>query len=215
MNAPLIPTLPKPLWQQDPAVPDEPVLPLTVEAYHALRQAGALADGDPIELLEGFLVRKMTKGPRHEWARRQLRRLLERLISAEYFVDEQGAFTTNDSEPEPDVFIIRGTLDDFVERHAAPNEVALVAEVAHSSMFRDRVRKKRVYARAAIPVYWIVNLADDCVEVHSLPTGPTSQPAYSQTTVYRSGEQIPVVIDDKQCGQIAVDSLLRGPQGQP
>src|SRR5688572_5978607 len=136
MNAPLFPQLPTPLWQQTPTMPDEPVLPLTVDAYHALLKAGVLESGDPVELLEGFLVRKMGKGPRHERARRQLRRLLEKLISAEFFVDEQGAFTTGDSEPEPDVFVIRGTLDDYTDRHAGPAETVLVVEIADSSVRR-------------------------------------------------------------------------------
>jgi hypothetical protein len=67
------------------AMPDEPVLPLSVEGYHALLKAGVLMDGDPIELLEGFMVPKMTKGQRHEFARRRLRRLLERLIPNDFF----------------------------------------------------------------------------------------------------------------------------------
>src|SRR5438045_2309502 len=77
-----------------PVMPEEPVLPLSVEGYHALLKAGIIQDGDPVELLEGFLVPKTTKGPRHERARRLLRRLLEKMISDEFFVDEQGAFTT-------------------------------------------------------------------------------------------------------------------------
>jgi Uma2 family endonuclease len=215
MNAPLLPPIPTPLWQQTPVLPDEPVLPLTVSGYHALLQAGELAHGDPVELLEGFLVRKMTKGPRHERARRKLRRLLEKLISAEFFVDEQGAFTTSDSEPEPDVFVIRGTLDDFEDRHAGPAEIALVAEIAHSSLQRDRIRKKRAYARAGIPVYWVVNLVDDCVDVYSQPSGATKNPTFAQTDVYKSGDEISVVIDGKECGTIAVNALLAGPKGQP
>ena len=215
MNAPLMPPIPTPLWQQTPALPDEPVLPLSVDAYHALLKAGILESGDPVELLEGFLVRKMTKGPRHERARRQLRRLLEKLISEEFFVDEQGAFTTSDSEPEPDVFVIRGTLDDFADRHAGPAEIALVAEIAHSSLHRDRIRKKRAYARAGIPVYWVVNLVDDSVEVHTGPSGPGQNPTFAHTGVYLPGDEIPVVIDGKECGRIAVDKLLAGPKGNP
>src|SRR5690349_5693293 len=116
MNAPTLPLGRSP--RPKAVMPEEPVLPLSVEAYHALLEAGILKDGDPIELLEGFMVFKMPKGKRHEFARRKLRRLLERLISAEFFVDEQGVVTTTDSEPEPDVFVVRGDIDDYLHDHA-------------------------------------------------------------------------------------------------
>jgi Uma2 family endonuclease len=214
MNAPLLPQLPTPLWQQTPALPDEPVLPLTVDAYHALLKAGVLESGDPVELLEGFLVRKMGKGPRHERARRQLRRLLENLISDEFFVDEQGAFTTGDSEPEPDVFVIRGTLDDYADRHAGPAETVLVVEIADSSVRRDRNLKKRVYGRAGVAQYWVVNLVADCIEVYSQPSGPTKTPGYGQTDTYRAGDTIRVIIDRKEIGQIAAAAILGQPQSK-
>jgi hypothetical protein len=92
-----------------PVMPDEPVLPLSVEGYHALLKAGIIQDGDPVELLEGFLVPKMGKGLRHELVRRRLVRMLNALIPPGFFVDTQGAATLIDSEPEPDVFVIRGT----------------------------------------------------------------------------------------------------------
>jgi Uma2 family endonuclease len=214
MNAPLLPPLPTPLWQQTPLLPDEPVLPLTVDAYHALLKAGVIEDGDPVELLEGFLVKKMGKGPRHERARRQLRRLLEKLISAEFFVDEQGAFTTGDSEPEPDVFVIRGTVDDYADRHAGPTETVLVVEIADSSVRRDRNLKKRVYGRAGVAQYWVVNLVGDSIEVYSQPSGPTQAPGYAQAATYRVGDEIPVLIDGKEIGKIAATDILGQPRSK-
>lgn len=78
MNAPSLPPL-EPQTQLTTALPDEPVVPLSVEGYHVLLQAGILQDGDPIELLEGFMVLKMPRGPRHEFARRRLLRLQSRM----------------------------------------------------------------------------------------------------------------------------------------
>src|SRR5437763_837785 len=119
MNAPSLPILQEATQRLplEPAMPEEPVLPLTVEAYHALLKAGIFQSGDPVELLEGFLVQKMVRGPRHEAVRRRLRRMLEKLVSSQFLVDEQAPFTATTSEPEPDVFIIRGAIDDFTERH--------------------------------------------------------------------------------------------------
>ena len=213
MNAPSFPVLEGGDQRHSltPVMPEEPVLPLTVEGYHALLKAGVLKDGDPVELLEGFLVPKMTKGPRHERARRVLRRQLEKLISDEFFVDEQGALTATTSEPEPDVFVIRGDIEDYSARHAAPAEIALVAEIADSSVRRDRNWKKRVYARAGIPFYWVVNLIDDCIEVFSQPSGDIPKPTYDNATTYKLDDSVPVIIDGKQVGQIAVAMVL-GPK---
>ena len=209
MNAPSLPPLTPTDLRPTPVLPDEPVVPLPVEAYHALRQAGFYADGDPIELLEGFLVLKMTKGPRHETARRKLRRLLERLVTGAYFVDEQGALTTTDSEPEPDVLIIRGGIDDYPSRHAGPEETSLIAEVADSSLDRDRGVKQRVYARAGVPVYWVVDLVNNCIEVFTEPSGPSRWPKYAGHAKFVPGDEVPVVIDGQNVGRIAVSQVIR------
>lgn len=208
MNAPMPMPDTLTMAHPPPAMPDEPVIPLTVEAYHALIKAGIFEDGESLELLEGFVVPKITKGPMHESARRKLRRAIEALVSGNYFVDEQGAITTSDSEPEPDVFVIRGSIDDFPERHAGPDEVALVAEIADSSLGRDRGKKQRIYARAKMPVYWVVNARDEIVELYTDPSGSVSRPRYRHVESYRSGDEIPVVIDGKEVGKIAVTVIF-------
>ncbi len=122
MNAPAFAILKQAdeLWAHPAVTPEEPVLPLSVEGYHVLLKAGIIQDGDPVELLEGFLVPKMTKGLRHELARRRLMRRLAALVPLEFFVDTQGAATLITSEPEPDVFVIRGTEEDYADHHAGP-----------------------------------------------------------------------------------------------
>lgn len=208
MNAPLIPPEIEIPVHPPAAMPEEPVVPLTVEGYHALLKTGYFVDGDPFELLEGFVVRKMDRGPQHAATRRRLWRQLEKLISNDYFVDTQGAITTSDSEPEPDVFVIRGGLDDFADRHAGPEEVALVAEIADSTLTRDRGTKRRIYARAKMPVYWIVNVRDRTVEVFTDPSGPAARPKYRREQEFREGDEVPVVIDGKEIGRIAVAAIL-------
>lgn len=73
-------------------------------------------------------------------------------------------FTLANSEPEPDVAIVRGRLDDFSSRHPGPNDVSLVVEVADKTLVTDRF-KAQLYAGAGIPVYWIVNLSERAIEV--------------------------------------------------
>lgn len=190
------------------AVPPEPVLPLTVEQYHEMARAGILIDGDPIELLEGWLAKKMTKHPPHRVATRKTRIRLESVVPAGWSVDTQEAITTSDSEPEPDVSVVRGDTAELLDRHPGPDEVGLLVEVADASLERDRGWKKRIYAAARIPVYWIVNLIDRHVEVFTQPTGSGEQADFASRQVCQAQDTIPVVLDGKELGQITVADLL-------
>jgi Uma2 family endonuclease len=171
--------------------------------------AGILTEEDPVELLEGWLVPKMTKNPPHSSVARRLWRTLDRLLPAEYLALYQDPITTGDSAPEPDVCVVRGEEKAFEERHPAAAEVALIVEVADTSLRQDRGPKKRLYARAAIPVYWVVNLVDRRIEVHTDPTGPARTPDYRQRRDYVPGETVPIVIDAVELGSLAAAELLR------
>jgi Uma2 family endonuclease len=116
--------------------------------------------------------------------------------------------TTADSEPEPDVAVIRGLREDYVARHPGPEDVGLLVEVAEASLDRDRGWKKRIYAAAEIPVYWIVNLVDREIEVFTRPSGPSDQPDYGTRQVFLPGDQVPVVLDGNEVGWIAARDLL-------
>ena len=69
-----------------------------------------------------------------------------------WYVDAQEPITTSDSEPEPDVVIVRGDTRQYLNRHPGAQDLALVVEVADTSLQRDRTSKKRLYARVGIPV---------------------------------------------------------------
>jgi Uma2 family endonuclease len=181
---------------------------LSVDQYHAMIQAGILTEDDPVELLEGWLVTKMSKNPKHRVATRLVRQALERIISPGWYVDSQEPLTTVDSEPEPDVTVVRGETRQYPDRHPGPGDVALVGEVADSSLQRDRSLKKRLYAAARIPVYWIVNLLANQIEVYTEPSGPAEKPDYRQQHNYGLEDTIPVVIDGQEVGRLAVKELL-------
>ena len=191
-----------------PSRPPEPVLPLSVPQYHEMIDAGILVSGDPIELLEGWLVAKMTKKPGHELAAGCTSDSLCDVIGSGWHVKEQGPVTTGDSEPEPDIAVIRGARRDYGDRHPGRNDVGLVIEVADSSLERDRDWKKRIYAAGEIPCYWIINLIDRQVEVFTSPTGNGESATYASQEIFRSGEQIAVELDGSEVGSIAVDALL-------
>lgn len=187
--------------------PAETFFRMSVARYHQMIAAGIFTPEDKIELLEGWIVNKMPKSRLHSLVTALLRQALERIISAAYYVDSQEPVTMSDSEPEPDVFVVRGQMRDFTE-HPGPQDLALLVEVADSSLQRDQTWKKQLYARHHIPVYWIVNLPDQQIEVYSNPTGPARNPNYLQLRTYHLSDSVPVVIDNQEIGQIAVQSLF-------
>lgn len=173
-----------------------------------MARSGILTEDDAVELLEGWLVHKMTKNPPHTATTRYTRAVLEKCLPSGYFVDSQEPITLSDSEPEPDVFIVRGTLDDYTRTHPHGQDVVLVVEVADSSLEQDRSTKKRVYARDGVAVYWIANLVDAQIEVYTQPSGPVRSPDYGSKLVYRRGDAVPVVIDGTIIATINVAELL-------
>ena len=187
--------------------PPEPIARLTVEQYHTMIDAGKLTDDDAIELLEGWLVPKMPKNPPHRVSTRLTHSALDRLLP-EWYVESQEPMTTSDSEPEPDIYVARGKVRDYSKRHPGPEDMRLIVEVADTTLARDRGIKKRLYARAAIPVYWIFNLPERCVEVYTDPSGATETPDYGHRQVYGENDRVPVVLDGHEVGQLEVQAIL-------
>jgi Uma2 family endonuclease len=178
----------------------------TVDEYHRMIDAGAFdGDDNPVELLEGWVVYQMGHNPPHDVAVKLVAKMLDRAIPDHVHTRVQSAITTADSEPLPDVAVVFGDPRDYVGHHpTGPREIALVVEVADSSLDRDRNEKAPLYARAGIGVYWIVNLQDATIEVH---TDPTNQ-GYRKTDHFRRGANIPVTIAGQSLASIPVSDIL-------
>jgi Uma2 family endonuclease len=190
------------------AIPTDPIWRFSVEQYHAMIQGSILTDDDPVELLEGWLVPKMPKNPPHRVATRLVREALEQVLPEGWYVDSQEPITLLDSEPEPDVIVVRGNTRQYLDRHPGPQDLALVIEVADTTLQRDRTLKKRTYARAGIPVYWIINLPERQIEVHTMPMQSLQEPDYKQRTDYGQVASIPVEIAGTEVTTLSIPALL-------
>lgn len=202
------PDLALPISKQTSAIPTDPIWRLSVAQYHHMMQTGILADGDPIELLEGWLVEKMTKNPAHSFAALTTRDVLAGILPTGWIVNIKQPITTSDSEPEPDIAIVRGSRRDYVERHPHPNEIALVIEVADTTLQRDRTVKLRIYANARIPWYWIINLQERRVEVYAQPSGEGYQAHFEQHHDFLPSESITLIIDGQEIARISAADLF-------
>lgn len=170
---------------------------MTVEQYHSM-----IDDG--VELLDGVIVQKAPKNPPHSYATRVTRRALESLVPKGWYVDEQEPITLESSEPEPDVMVIRGDVRAFADRHPGPRDVEIVIEAADSSAERDRFLKKRIYASAGIPCYWLADINQRHVEVYTQPKGGD----YQVCTIHGAGDAIDVELAGEIVGSVRVNDLL-------
>ena len=181
---------------------------ISVDEYHHLLETGSLMSGDPFELLEGRITEKVKGSPRKATAQCLVDVAVRASLPNGWHLRLQSAITLEDSEPEPDAFVVRGLSRDYAASLPSPPNIPLIVEIADSTLQHDRNTMGRIYARAGIPVYWIVNVVDEQIEVYSDPTGDVEEPHFRQRTDYRSGDQIPLVIDGKAVAAISADDLL-------
>jgi Uma2 family endonuclease len=103
--------------------------------------------------------------------------------------------------------LVKGAPRDYCDRHPRGEDAALVVEVADSSLERDRM-KCRIYARAGIAAYWIVNLIDRQIEVYAEISGEDGQAEYRKRQVLTTSDVLPMVIPGCAPIEVAVASLL-------
>ena len=184
-----------------------PIHRFTVEQYERMAELGLLGSEDRVELLEGVIVDKVTQNPPHNAAIDLAREALGGLLPAGWRIREQKAVRLPGSEPEPDLAIVRGPITRYAKRHPTPQDIALVIEVADTSLPDDRSRKGQIYARARIPAYWIINLVNARVEAYAQPKAGKT-PGYRERHDYGREESVPLSIAGREVGAVAVRDLL-------
>jgi Uma2 family endonuclease len=189
-------------------LPPVPVRRFTVEEYHRMIATGVFAEDDRFELLDGWIIAKPAQAPPHATVLGRADDVLRRVLPAGWHVRIRLAITTDDSEPAPDLAIVRVAARDDVSRHPGPRDIALLIEVADSTLAQHRRLKGRLYARAGIPSYWIINLVHAKIEVYADPTGPDVTPGYRQLQTYGPDDFVPLVIEGWETGWIVAREIL-------
>ncbi|WP_310488195.1 Uma2 family endonuclease [Chamaesiphon sp. VAR_69_metabat_338] len=145
---------------------------LTSADYYQMMESGIIREGERVELILGQIFTMAAKGTRHTVATTRLITELPMLLQRRAIVRCQEPITLpNDSEPEPDIAIVRLRSDDYINSHPSPADVILVIEVADSTIKFDRDTKAPLYAAVGINEYWIINLIDDRLEIYRQPEG--------------------------------------------
>ena len=148
-----------------------PVRRFTVDEYHRMIESGILLEDDRVELLDGWILEMSPIGPPHEVCVSLILAALQQILPRAWFVRVQAPITLATGEPQPDLAVVRGKARDYLSHHPGPPDIALLIEIADSSLQFDRLQKRRQYAIAGIPEYWIVNLVNRCLEVCRDPAG--------------------------------------------
>jgi Uma2 family endonuclease len=187
---------------------DASIAKFSVQRYQRMIEGGVLTPEDRVELLENYVVLKMPGNPPHDGTIQMIAKRLGRRIPAGWDSRIQLSVVLPDSQPEPDIAICRGDETTYLSAHPLPTDVGLLIEVADSSLLRDQRDKARIYARAGIVRYWIVNLPERRIEVHEMPSGPTAVPEYSVTRWYSLGEELPLILDEQIVAMIPVSEFI-------
>ena len=171
------------------------------DRYEEAVARGIFTTEDPIELIDGEIITHMSpqKSP-HATAISLLDEALRIAFGSGFVFRAQLPLRLGDrSLPEPDIAVVRGSARDYLAGH--PRAAELVVEVADTSLTIDRGRKLHLYAREGVPEYWIVNLVDECVEVHRRPSGEE----YAESRTCLRGESIAT---GPRAQLVAVNDLL-------
>lgn len=163
---------------------------ISVDAYYAMTEAGILDPDQRTELLDGVIVLMTSKMTPHMIWQRELTVWLARNLPEPFDLWPEPTFTLFEfSAPQPDLLITRRTQDPRALR--GPDAVLLI-EVADSTLSKDLGAKKRLYAEAGVPIYWVVDAQKDEVHVFVEPKGGD----YASTEVYRAPQEIPLPFGD-------------------
>ncbi len=145
--------------------------PITVAVYDKMIEHGILDENDKVELLNGVIIEKMTKGIRHAALNDLIGDLFREILGDKVYVRLQNSIVLDDfSEPEPDVVVCRPPHRTYLERHPRPHDIFLVLEISDSTVSYDRNTKSLAYARAGISQYLLLNSQKSTLEDYREPS---------------------------------------------
>jgi Uma2 family endonuclease len=175
----------------------------TVFEYHRMGQTGILSEDDRLELLEGEIVEMAPIGSRHQAAVDRLNELCTSRVAATATVRVQGPVRLGeDTEPQPDLTLLRRRTDFYALAHPGPGDVLLLVEVSDTSADYDREVKVPLYARYGIAEVWLVDLDMGVVEAYRKLTAE----GYQEISQARHGQRLsPEAFPDLE---LAVDHIL-------
>ena len=176
------------------------VVKWSVEDYHKMIEAGILSDR-PVELIAGEILQMSPEGPFHHYLNIRIVEYLRSLLGTQAVISEGHPITLADSEPEPDIAVVRSPYTLYLNHHPYPEDIYWLIEIADTSLSKDLGIKKTIYANANIQEYWVIDLNSKILKVFQ----NLQKDDYSIEQDYDSGFISPLSFPNLK---IAVNTLL-------
>ena len=178
----------------------------TRDEYRRAAEAGLFRPDERLELIDGQIVTKMSpQGKPHSICVVKTAAWLNDFLQDDAYVITQGPISLGvKDEPEPDVAVVWGSPDDDLEEHPSPGQIALLVEVADSSLARDRRLKVPRYALAGIAEVWLVDVEGRRLEIYREPSGD----GYGVVTILSEAKDAAPLFAPE--ARVAVADLLPG-----
>jgi Uma2 family endonuclease len=130
----------------------------TLDRYHQAIAAGVF-DDQPVELLQGEIVLMPSEGVPHAYSNTEVADYLRTLLGDRVKIrDAKPVTLPNDSEPAPDIAIVKPLGKLYLEHHPYPDDIFWLIEFSQATLSKDLGQKKSIYAEAGIGEYWVINL---------------------------------------------------------
>lgn len=172
----------------------------SIEEWHQLVDSGLL-EGKPVELLEGEIVEMSPESIEHSYTNDSVVKYLRILLAGLADVRESHPITLDNSEPEPDIAIVRLPESIYRNHHPYPQDIYWLVEISNKTLRKDIEQKIITYARNGISEYWVIDLVNKKLITHT----QIQNNSYSKVAEYQTGTVSPLAFPNIK---IAIDKLL-------
>ncbi len=172
----------------------------SIEEWHELVDFGLL-EGKPVEFLEGEIVEVSPEGIEHSYTNRSIVKYLRQLLAQKAEIIQAQPITLDNSEPEPDVTVAKLPETRYLNHHPYPQDIYWLIEVSNRTLNKDLNQKIITYARNGIPEYWVIDLVNKKLIIHT----QVQNNGYAQITEYTTGTVSSLAFPDIA---IALNELL-------
>lgn len=155
----------------------------TIKQWHRIVETGVLA-GQNVELLAGEIIEMSPEGIPHSFCNQSAAEYLRNLFKGLAIVNERYPITLDNSEPQPDIAVVELPREIYSQHHPYPENIYYLIEISNSTLQIDLNTKAAIYSRNGIQEYWIVDLVNQKLIVHTFPDGES----YQQIREYQKGD---------------------------
>ncbi|MGL4611723.1 MAG: Uma2 family endonuclease [Trueperaceae bacterium] len=155
----------------------------TLEEYY---QMSFLGEDDRVEFMNGEVITMSPIGRFHAACVKRLNFLLTQRLGVRAIVSAQDPLIVLDSEPIPDIVLLKFREDFYAAKAASAEDALLVIEVSDSTLNYDRTTKVALYAKADISEVWVIDLNGQRVWVYRQP----AEDGYLSIRAYERGETL-------------------------